>query len=270
MKPEIKSLFSAFFLLMASAAWGDGREGGGGHAVRVQTTEGEKTYLFDFFEGGIESNILIESECNLDSNLLSRIQNTLDLSVMVSRKIGCKIQQVRAVSKSAAEKLTDTLLSYQWQRILPEIFRRYDIGRTPIQNESGNPLPLIQAAIRFDDTKVVYIDRGVWNLLPEEHQIGLIFHEILFAIYTQQYTGKYIARMHPAYNFDHNFYWCYTPAVLVRKRAIPDSSTSRALNVFLFSSALQASTKQTFKERWDNFLRDAGTRYTITEEQCPR
>src|SRR5687767_12115964 len=122
-----------------------GREAGGGHAVQVK----DKLYLFDFFEHGIEEAVFFSPNCSIDPVILNKVRGVLNDDTDISKKVTCKLQEIRAISEKLYIKLADTLFSYQWNRILPELFHQYDVGSTPIKNDSGLNLPLFQAALRF-------------------------------------------------------------------------------------------------------------------------
>lgn len=141
---------------------------------------------------------------------------------------------------------------------MPELFKVHDVGRSPINNTSGLDYPLIQAALRFDQTKTVYFNREVWTALPDSHKVGLIFHELLFAIYSKRWTelyksGKHLIRYKNCLSITRRFVDC---------EVIPDSAISRTLNSYFFSRALDVSTKEILESRWKDFMTSAGVDYT--------
>src|SRR5690606_9181093 len=162
--------------IFASTTASAGREAGGGHAVIVH----EDYYLFDFFEHGIENDVYIRPDCRVDQTLQNKVRGILSFDWEIADKVTCKLLEVKTISPKVYGKLTEVLFNYQWSVILPELFHQYDIGKTPIKNVSGLDLPLVQAALRFDDRNLVYMDRTVCEKLPKDHLVGLVFHEIVF------------------------------------------------------------------------------------------
>jgi hypothetical protein len=257
-----KRLFGMVLFLAATSpsSWA-GREAGGGHAVRV----GDETYLFDFFEGGIESSVSLSEQCRVSNELLNQVSSTLNIDERMGRQIACKIEEVRRVSPAVASGLTRIMLSYQWQVIQPELFKQYDIGRSPIKNTSGGKIPLIQAALRYDDTKIVYIDRSVWSSLPESHRVGLVFHEIIFAAYSQRFWALYSKGKHPAYGISIVFRNWDSKSGDYCEQVAPDSAASRGMNTYFFSRAFSVASPEGFTEKWKRFMKQAETTYSVVD-----
>jgi hypothetical protein len=195
-----------------------GNDGHGGNGI---TFKG-KLYLFDFFEAGIEGqefvNTGIANEMGIGDRLrkhiLSGDATALNLTIN-------KLNEIYKVAPEFALRLHEYFLNYEWRFLAPELFKVRDIGFTPILN-NGN-LPVISLAVRDDESKIVYIDKERWKTLDAKNRSGLLFHEILYALYIREGNRSEFER--------------------------PDSYEARVFNGLLFHPTFEQIDHERFIER---------------------
>ncbi|MGE3610574.1 MAG: hypothetical protein AB7I27_13370 [Bacteriovoracaceae bacterium] len=186
------TLLSVFFIFNASAGHDTGS---GGIGIEVD----KKIYLYDFVEAGIEENVFIKSGMDDEMGASIIVKATLLTSKEVQDLVTAKLNEIYKNSPTAALKLLQTLRKYQWRFVKPSLIRTADIGKTPIKLNLDEK----QLAYRDDNLNVVTIDKDLLARMPISHQVGLYFHEILYAISKDNDSSK--ARTVNAYLFHPSF-----------------------------------------------------------------
>lgn len=180
--------------------------GGGGIGLKV----GNNIYLYDFVESGIEYNVYVGEEINDEMKVAPIVRASLLIPARVQKLVVTKLNEVYKISPTFALSLTETLQNYQWRFVKPSLISTRDLGRTPI----NVTLEQKQIAFRDDQQKTVTIDAETLAKMPELHQVGLYFHEMIYAL-----SGQY------------------------------DSYTSRLLNSYLFHPSFIYSTFEQLQDR---------------------
>lgn len=152
-----------------------GQEGGGG-GIGIGMPNGS-IYLYDFLEAGIEENSYVNISLNDQMNASAGVQNTM-ANPDVQKLIVNKLNEVYLIAPEAALKFLDVIKTYQWRYVLPKVKETNDRGYTPVRIENQQ----LQIAFRDDNYKIVTIDREYLKRMPLLHQVGLYFHEVLYAM----------------------------------------------------------------------------------------
>ncbi len=193
----MKNLITIVLLLTSFSlrASGGHDTGGGGIGVPVDG----RIYLYDFIEGGIEESAFIDEGIADEMRALPSVEASIATTPEVQSLIVAKLNEVYAKSPTAALALLEMISSMGWRFVASPLRETDDIGRTPFRNR----LERRQIAVRDDRLKVVSIDRDYLALMPVSHQVGLFFHEIIYALSGQ--TDSANSRMLVAYVFSSTF-----------------------------------------------------------------
>lgn len=148
--------------------------GGGGIGLQI----GNKVYLYDFVEAGIEEDVYINSNVTDEMKASQAVSLQLRTNAEVIEGVVKKINEIYRISPSFAFRLLTTLKSYQWRFVKPTLIQTRDIGRSPIQISADQK----QIAYRDDKQMTVTIDKEILARMPINHQVGLYFHEILYSM----------------------------------------------------------------------------------------
>ncbi len=275
-------LIMAVFTVTAHA----GQEGGGG-GIGIGMPNGS-IYLYDFLEAGIEENSYVNSSLNDQMNASVDVQNTM-ASPDVQRLIVNKLNEVYIIAPEAALKFLDIIKTYQWRYVLPKVKETNDRGYTPVRIENQQ----LQIAFRDDNFKIVTIDREYLKKMPLHHQVGLYFHEILYAmtyancIENETYATpscelkpwsfddnklSYRARMFTSYLFHPNFKIQTTEAftnfynsTVISQSKTKVSFTPLATYQFINSTEFQTQCAQ-FKNELNQLMVEGGHSFSVMHE----
>lgn len=166
--------FLITLLLFVSQSYA-GQEGGGGMAVKRDS----KYILYDFIEAGLdtESSIpLTQDKMGVTPILKQNLPFSQDVLLGLSSMLNIIYERHPA----AAEEILRALEQYVWQLPSLEITNAKDIGKTPIVLENG--ITVVPVAIRDDNAKVVWVRRSIWDDMNLFNRVGLIIHEVLYAL----------------------------------------------------------------------------------------
>lgn len=169
--------------------------GGGGIGLKVRNN----IYLYDFVEAGIEDTAFINNSIQDEMKAGKTVRTTLIVSKEAQDLVISKFNEIYRLSPTFALKLLDTLRMYQWRFVKPSLLQTRDIGRTPINVN----LSQLQLAYRDDSQKTVTIDKENLGKMPVSHQVGLYFHEIIYAL--SNHDDSYKSRQFTSFIFHPGF-----------------------------------------------------------------
>ncbi|MES2769070.1 MAG: hypothetical protein V4596_07985 [Bdellovibrionota bacterium] len=263
-----------------------GQEGGGG-GIGIGMPNGS-IYLYDFLEAGIEENSYVNISLSDQMNASEAVQNTM-ANPEVQKLIVNKLNEVYLIAPEAALKFLDVIKTYQWRYVLPKVKETNDRGYTPVRIENQQ----LQIAFRDDDYKIVTIDREYLKKMPILHQVGLYFHEILYAmtyancIENETYATlscefrpwssdenklSYRARMFTSYLFHPNFKIQTTEAftnfynsTVISQSKVKSSFTPLAVYQFVNSADFRAQCNQ-FKNEFNQLMVEGGHNFSKMHE----
>jgi hypothetical protein len=152
-----------------------GQEGGGGMAVQ----QGNDYILYDFIESGVDTSASVPMVQD-KMGALAVLKQNLPFSDDVIEGVSSMMNLVYASHPAAAVEILKTLAQYVWQLPTVDVVDARDIGKTPIV--LGNGVTVVPVAFRDDKAKVVWIRRLMWDGMNLFNRVGLIFHEVLYAI----------------------------------------------------------------------------------------
>jgi hypothetical protein len=203
----MKCLLFVFFLALALAlgtarANAAGQETGGGMVVQDAASH---TYLYDFYEGGIQDLATAGTSVPDEVGAQHVLQAALLAPPKVLEDLSDELNHLNARSPSAARAILAVIAKLQWQVVPPDLIDTHDLGRSPIQ--INGDLKVIQIAVRDDKANTVWISQDLWNALPDIHKAGLILHEALYHVAATELgqTDSYQTRLLNAYLFDPRF-----------------------------------------------------------------
>lgn len=210
---SILSVLSVCLKTNISSARG-GMDTGGGFSARIEGENG--LYLYDFLEGGIDD--VAEINTNLEDTIGARERLK---KVFPSRAgeevlsgVVSKLNEISQKNEVYAEVLLQYTEKYLWNILRAGLIPLRDIGSTPIKLGDGVEVEL--TALRDDNKKIVYIKKELWEELPLVHKVGLIFHEVNYAL-IKEISG------------------------------VTDSSNPRALTAFIFDPRFSDQTPEMLK-----------------------
>lgn len=180
----MKTLFLIFLTLVSSSVFA-GQEGGGGMAVQ----SGTQYLLYDFIEAGLDTNTQLPQVPDA-MNAMAVLKQNLPFSNDVLVGVASMLNLISEKHPAAAEVILEKFSRYVWQLPSQEIVNAKDIGRTPVVLENG--ITVIPVAIRDDNAKVVWIRKAIWENMSLVNRVGLLFHEVLYAISNRE--NSYRAR----------------------------------------------------------------------------
>jgi len=189
-----------------------GNEFGGGFIVY----DNGQYKLFDFLEYKIDK---VEITPIKDHGLYFNEVKSLGFNDDITEKITFKLNDIYLRSPEFANHLFDILTKFSWHIVDIEFNRLEDLGESPIDYKK---LVLTPSALRNKENDAVYMSREFFNQLDSNHQVGLVFHEVL-----GQYFESCVEGMH------------YT------------TSSSRRINAFLFNPR----APKTFKALKDEMVK---------------
>ncbi len=174
MKRSLQLLVLFLFTLVPISvnARGPG-SGSGGKGVRV----GEKVFLLDFTESGIEQDPAIDPQASLKPEFIVRLAKAFKGDVNFPLKgIAQKLAQILNVDYGFGITLLKTIEAYEWKFVEIEPSRLED-QREGLCIDSDK---YVQVGKRLG--RVIIIHRPSWNQMDEKNRIGLVFHEIIYAL----------------------------------------------------------------------------------------
>lgn len=177
---------------------------GGGDAVKV----GNKYFLLDLVEAGVEHNPQIERDIQVNQKHFERLKTALS-DEFPHLMIAKKLAEVSRVNRILAITILKTIESYQWRLVNRSLI---DI----IDENTDLKIPrkdLYQLAARKNVS--ILIDRNLWSQIDDAHRTALVFHEALYALNEPRNTGK-----------------SFAPGFPIKTQA---SEEAREINGFLFS-----------------------------------
>lgn len=164
------------FLTCSSFARPMGTEvGNGGLGV----LHAKKIHLFDFFESSLELSKSQPFPYTEERRLLyeNRLKTRFPADLFPLKILSQKLAHIYMKFPVTAEILAAAIELYQWRvTLVPLKVITFDF-LTPVDITQ---LELVQVASRVNS--VIYINTAAWNLMSAEHQAGLVFHEILYAL----------------------------------------------------------------------------------------
>lgn len=191
----MKKLLFGFSLIFSLTVLAGHDTGGGGIGLEVN----KQIYLYDFVEAGIEDNIYINANIDDEMNAKGQIKATLLVSPEAQKLVVAKLNEIYKISPSVALDILGVFKRYQWRFVKPSLISTRDIGRTPI----NTTLERKQIAFRDDASKLVTIDSELLAKMPLYHQVGLYFHEALYALSSD--SDSYKARLVTSFLFHPSF-----------------------------------------------------------------
>jgi hypothetical protein len=197
-------LVTIFVTVLANFAVAGPGVSGGGDAVNI----GNKYYLLDLVEAGVERNPYIDRNIEVNPKHLARLKVALN-DQFPHLLIAKKLAEVYKVNRFLALAILKTIEAYQWRVVNKSLIDIIDENtdlKVPRQD-------LYQLAARKNVS--ILIDRLLWDQIGEVHKTALVFHEALYALNEPQNTGKDFVRGYPIQT--------------------QSSAKSREINGFLFS-----------------------------------
>ena len=157
------------------------RVGNGGDGVIM----GDKVYLLDLVEAGIEESPYFDPTTAADSALEARLLRHLPfLDAESAALIARKLKEIEALDRAAVWVFMKTLELYNWIYIKGELLDVPD-EETTLKIPREN---LVQLAVRSG--KRIQVNRDNWAKLSPAHRAALIFHEVVYAFITPEPAGK--------------------------------------------------------------------------------
>jgi len=172
---KIKCLIILLTLLRVIPSIALGNEFGGGFV----TEKNGKMWLFDFYEHSIESPNLNEFP---DEEKFEEKFKTSDLPSDLKAHVIWKLNEISSVSPEFAKHLANLFVQFRWRFVDLELKRIEDVGPSLVDLKTVVLTPI---ALRSSSTHSIYISKKDFELLPEIHKIGLIFHEVVGAYFDQ-------------------------------------------------------------------------------------
>lgn len=175
MKIRIFTLTIALLLSHTSLA---GQEKGGGLAI----LQNGHYKLYDFVENGIEDTAaLAPREYSDRFNILPRLQANLENDHQTIQAVKDKFYQVFDKSHHFGYVLyLDALSLYEIRFVNSDLIESRDLGSSPLRPAPN--VKLIQVAVRDDRMKIIWINRSAWRSMELSHKVGLIMHEMIYAL----------------------------------------------------------------------------------------
>ncbi len=178
-------LLTIIFSFLLSIQTFAGQENGGG---MVSVVDG-KYILYDFLEAGVEKDApfiwafpikdMMEAKTKIRHNITSFggdspiSEDDVDGVVHI-------LNYVYARNPDAAKKMLEVFMQYSWLVTSQKVVDANDLGPTPIVLANG--VTVIPAAYRDDTARVVWIYHSIWQKLNLQNRVGLLMHEVLYAI----------------------------------------------------------------------------------------
>ncbi len=181
--------------IISAVAFAGHDTGGGGIGLRVH----DQIQLYDFIESGIEDGVYVDTSIGDEMGATPAVRSVLLISKSSQDLVIAKLNEIYKLSPTYALTLLQTMKNYQWRFVKPSLISSRDIGQTPIDVN----LTQLQLALRDDLQKTVTIDKENMLKMPELHQVGLFFHEIIYALSGDD--NSYKARLLNSYFFHPSF-----------------------------------------------------------------
>ena len=163
----LKRLLLLFSLLISLSAFSGAGGGNGGDGVYI----GEKLYLLDLVEYGIENSVVFDEEEN--TQVSAQVRSTLRADQFPVELISKKLSEIYKVDRLFAYSMIKVLKSFRWNLVSKELINIKD------ENAAINS-SFVQLAIRKN--RSVMIDKNLWAKLDPANQAALIFHELLYVM----------------------------------------------------------------------------------------
>lgn len=165
-----------FPLVTFQVSWAGNEGAAGGDGVLM----GDKVYLLDFLESGIEEAPSLDAKWKENAaypKVFLRVSAALAMlkNTEVAEGVALKLVEISQAHGVAAYLLLNILESFSW-RLVNSSLLPIDDEDTGIEIPDGS---LVQLAARSGF--LIQISRGWWDQLSPVHRVGLIFHEIVFA-----------------------------------------------------------------------------------------
>ena len=147
-------------------------KGNGGDGVVV----GDRVYLFDLYESGIQ-DVYLSEEVSKRVDVTTKVNQSLSaFSPSVRNIVANKIVALRAVDIALAEVLLKGFNMFSW-RILP--FSLQDVADDDGTDIEFSTEDLVQVAVR--NNRVIRIDKNLMSKMDDGQVAALIFHEIIYS-----------------------------------------------------------------------------------------
>lgn len=175
----MKTFLFAFIALMSLSGHA-GREGNGGDGLWIN----EKLYSLDLVEAGVEENPTFDESINLNEMILERLSKKLDPKQFPVTLLARKISELESIDKVFARVVLQTIEHYQWRIVNNSLVDVKDEDSLLDYPEKD----LVQLASRSMES--IVIARALWKELDEKNKVGLVLHEVFYAL---QKPGCYLS-----------------------------------------------------------------------------
>ncbi len=171
----ILALLTAFTLSLENA-WAGTEVGNGGFAVVVDG----KLYLQDFFESGLHKNPVLSSRRPQKTYFQDLVQNSFGHMEGISQEVldgvVVKLEDIEKIDPIFAYILALGIGKYTWRMVTFSWQDTHDNGGVL----DGSNIEFRPVALRQE--KIIRIGVQNWQQLDAANQVGLIFHEMLYAL----------------------------------------------------------------------------------------
>ncbi|MGE3610915.1 MAG: hypothetical protein AB7I27_15095 [Bacteriovoracaceae bacterium] len=219
----MKQLILALLLFNGLQVYAGERGGNGGDGIWV----GNKLYSLDLVEAGVEEDPYFDSSIVPNQRTVQRLKRTFNSSQYPVNLIAQKMEEIKNLSPVFSQLLIMVSEQYQWRLVNSELIDIKD------EDSLLNSNRLVQLAIRKERT--ILIDKKLFKELDDKNKVGLILHEILYALILP--TSVLVTEIENGKKVDRYYY---------EQR----SDIVRQVNGYLFSSDLNSGT-----ENFNKFVR---------------
>ncbi len=184
-----------FFLILFTFKSNAGHfVGNGGLGYRVA----KKIFLLDFVESNLEKSAYISAQKNL--SYLAKINQIFDKNIYPNIHIASKLEEIFEKDPILSDSLLETMKSYNWNQTSLPLLPTNDENVSTRLDRSN----VVQLAVRKGST--IYVDSNLWKKLDIKNQVGLVFHEAIYAnLDSEIYIDGFRAREIVSFFFNPNF-----------------------------------------------------------------
>jgi hypothetical protein len=169
------------------SAFANKEAGNGGDAIQI----GNKLYLLDLVEAGVEENPQIDLTAQPSEELSKRVNQALPQG-FPKTLVAKKLAEIERINPMMARILLKAIEVYQWKLVNSALIDIAD-ENTELKIPKNK---LFQLAIRKSAS--ILVDRALWQKIDDGNKTALVFHEVLYALDKPRNSDLFIAYGYPA------------------------------------------------------------------------
>jgi len=191
MNKVILILLSLSFLIGGTLS-ADQEVGNGGDGVMING----KPYLLDFVEQGVNHKPRFKNPQDYSKRVARKLQRSISLPGLRYDLLAAKIREIQRYSPVMAYFLIYASEHFLWRLAGPEKVKEESerVDLIDVEDEDSvidlKKLKKVQLAIRRGAN--ITISRYYWEKLTDENRVGLIFHELLYALVKPDKQSSYV------------------------------------------------------------------------------